>query len=217
MSEQQVQYDTVADAFDDGVFPLRAPTQFNPFDNGLVVLGKPTLEECQAYWDTVLVPTKRSIMFLIGDFICWIEDHYGDDWANLIDPLDIDISNVHKAKRVCRKFPITERHVPPLGFTHYDAVAKLPKETADALLMRAVRDNWGRETMREVVKGLTEALDKIPEPIPERPPILIPFERLAEATLDELADLISGQPLFIKDGRDVVAVLMSHDDYERMK
>ena len=190
---------------------------FRQMTDGLVPYGTPTIEDCQAYWDKTLIPTKRAIMFQIGDFLNWVEDHYGDAWLDLIDPLDIDISNVHKARRVCRMFPITERHVPPLGFTHYDAVAKLPKDTADALLLRAVEEDWGRETMREVVKGLTEALDKIPEPIPERPPILIPFERLADATLDELADLISGQPLFIKNGRDVVAVLLSHDDYERMK
>ena len=66
--------------------------------------------------------------------------------------------------------------------------------------------------MREVVKGLTEVLEQ-----PQRPPITLPFERLADTTLDELADLIAGQPLFIKSGRDVVAVLLSHDDYERMK
>ena len=191
--------------------------RFQELDNGLRIYGKPPLAVCQHYWDKTLVPTKRSIMFRIGDFLNWVEDHYGDDWANLIDPMDVDISNVHKARRVCRMFPITERHVPPLGFTHYDAVAKLPKETADGLLMRAVELDWGRETMREVVKNLAFSLDKIPEPIPQRPPILLPFERLADATLDELADLIAGQPLFIKAGRDVVAVLLSHDDYERMK
>ena len=190
---------------------------FHKQDNGLRINGRPSLASCQAYWDSVVIPTKRSIMFIIGDLLCWAEDHYGDDWVSLIDPMDVDISNVHKARRVCRKFPITERHVPPLGFTHYDAVAKLPKETADNLLLRAVEGDWGRETMREVVENLAEALDKIPEPIPQRQPITLPFERLADATLDELADLTAGQPLFIKSGRDVVAVLLSHDDYERMK
>ena len=190
--------------------------KFNPQQNGLVIQGA-TFNDCQDWWDNTLVPTKRAVMFWVGDLLCYAEDHFGDGWLDLIDEMDIDISNVHKARRVCKMFPITERHVPPLGFTHYDAVAKLPKETADDLLMQAVKGDWGRETMREVVKGLAEALDKIPEPIPPRPPIMLPFERLADATLDELADLISGQPLFIKAGRDVVAVLLSHDDYERMK
>ena len=212
MSEQPVFYDTAAD---EGVY--KAKPGFRQMTDGLVIYGKPTFEKYQAYWDEVLIPTKRAVMWWVGDFLLAAEDHHGDGWLDLIDPMDVDISNVHKARRVCRKFPITERHVPPLGFTHYDAVAKLPKETADDLLLRAVADNWGRETMREVVKNLAEALDKIPEPIPQRPPILLPFERLADTTLDELADLIAGQPLFIKSGRDVVAVLLSHDDYERMK
>ena len=202
MSEQQVQYDT---------------SVFHQMPDGLAITGTPTFEDCQAFWDTVLIPTKRAVMWWTGDFLLAVEYHHGDAWLDLIDPMQIDISNVHKARRVCKMFPITERHVPPLGFTHYDAVAKLPKETADDLLMRAVSESWGRETMREVVKNLAEALDKIPEPIPQRAPILLPFERLADTTLDELADLIAGQPLFIKSGRDVVAVLLSHDDYERMK
>jgi len=185
--------------------------KFDPRQNGLVIQGA-TFKDCQDFWNNTIIPTKRAAMFWVGDLLNFTEDHYGDGWCDLIDAMDIDISNVHKAKRVCRMFPLEERHVPPLGFTHYDAVAKLPKETADDLLMRAVQGNWGRETMREVVKGLTEVLEQ-----PQRPPITLPFERLADTTLDELADLIAGQPLFIKSGRDVVAVLLSHDDYERMK
>lgn len=191
---------------------------FTQHDNGLVIHGQPTIEECQRYWDQTLIPVKRAFMFQIGDLLCWIEDTYGDEWASLIDYFDIDESNVRKARRVCRRFPITDRRVPPLSFTHYDAVCKLDDEAAGELLALAEKHRWGRDALREAVKAHVgeEAGDTSADTVPALARIILPFQRLADVTPDELGDLTSGAALLIRDGRHTVGVLLSEDNFERM-
>jgi len=200
-------------------------SQFLWHDNGLRVEGTPSLESCQHYWDTVIIPTKRAVMFIVGDFLLWVEKHYGDAWLDLIDSMDIHEQNVHKAKRVCAKFPINERPVPPLSFTHLDAVSKLPHDVAVDLLHEAEMKGWDRDTLRQVLMDrfgeATETEDPVP-PKTEVPPVqyqrvVLDFSRLGELQRDELADYLNGSTIaFVRQGRDTVAVMLSEDLFDQI-
>lgn len=108
---------------------------------GLVVEGKPTFEECERVGKQLVV-TERAMQFLLGDYINYMEERWGERAAQVIDFSD------GWSEETCRKYAWVAKRITPdrrrmdrLGIKHHFLVANLSPSLQTKWLTRAAADN----------------------------------------------------------------------------
>ena len=105
---------------------------------------------------------EGSVKFWIGDWLNYGEAHYGEEFAQVLNPdnpQEMDV--MRQAQRVAKAFPLNERHT-HLSFTHHYQVYN--RDDRKELLNLAEEKRWTVKNLRdEIVER--NALGK-PEPAP---------------------------------------------------
>jgi hypothetical protein len=134
------------------------PTQVIPTTSGgLVVPGEssPTRLQLPAglsitEWKAVgsrLREVQNSLLWWLGDWCIYGEDHYGGKYAEIIAATEYDYQTVANAKYVARRFEFSRRRE-NLSWSHHAEVAPLEPAEADRWLDRAAAEHWSQKTLR---------------------------------------------------------------------
>jgi hypothetical protein len=113
-----------------------------------------------AEWEEIgqLLQTRaKAILWLIGDWYLFGEDHFGEDAAQAIgDDTGYSARTVQQAAWVSSRFPISSRLESVPWSTHM-ALASVEDESKRVRLLElAANERWTREQAREQVRGLKQ-------------------------------------------------------------
>jgi hypothetical protein len=79
----------------------------------------------------------RNYEWRIGDWCKTGQDLFGDQIKEVLPTLGLQISQVHRAAKIARQFPESER-IPELSFKHYEYLKDLPHGEARKILSSAI-------------------------------------------------------------------------------
>jgi N6-adenosine-specific RNA methylase IME4 len=117
---------------------------------GLIIEGSPSFDE----WMKLGVHLKSvagSILFLLGDWLNYGENAYGEKYSQALETTEYDYQTLANTAYVCSRFE-TSRRRENLSFAHHAEVASLEGVEQENLLDRSVAEKWNRNTLRKEVK-----------------------------------------------------------------
>ena len=94
---------------------------------------------------------SQGLMFWVGDWLNYGEEHYGEMYAQAMDITGYSYRTVKQAKYIAKKFPPEARN-DALSFTHYTAVAGEEPERAKALLDQAINESLTIDELKRLRK-----------------------------------------------------------------
>jgi N6-adenosine-specific RNA methylase IME4 len=100
--------------------------------------------------------------WLIGDWLCYGEQAYGEKYRHAAAMLGWDYGSLANVAWVVKKFQISCRHE-DLSFTHHQEVAALESADAERLLQKAEDERWSVKQLRAEVQELrrTKVVEKL--------------------------------------------------------
>jgi hypothetical protein len=116
------------------------------FDPGVV-----TFEEWQAKFFS-LEAVAHSLPWWIGDLLLYGEEHFHEQWAQVVSELPWKKDYALQCHYMARMFPKTRRFS-ELSFSHHVAVVSLPAALQEDLLRRAVLEDWKVREIRQAVRA----------------------------------------------------------------
>jgi hypothetical protein len=123
----------------------------------------------------------RSILWLLGDALCWGEDAFGEKFSQVVS--EYARQTQYNAQWVSRHVEISRRRE-ILPWSHHAEVAMLEPAAQDRFLDAAERNVWGVRELREAVR-LSKMIET-PKPIldfhdePERREVPVDYEEPGE-------------------------------------
>jgi len=102
---------------------------------------------------TQLRSAKEMVKFMLGDWLNFGENAYGEKYAQALLATDYDYDSLRNISYVCRKVPLSLRR-DELSFSHHQAVAPLAEDLQRITLDCAVKDKETVKEIREHVKGI---------------------------------------------------------------
>lgn len=124
--------------------------QYTPV--GLVIKGELPFEKWEKGVSFHMALRTRT-QWMIGDYIRYGEK-YGEKYAQAVDFGKSD-SRLQTYVSVCSRFPI-ERRREALSFDHHAECAYIDPREADAVLVRAQREGWSKQDVRDEVAKINE-------------------------------------------------------------
>lgn len=107
----------------------------------LVVHGTPSFEKCEAVAERLSTLEKAGPQFLIGDFLIYVEDKYGERAAQIVDS-DKGWSERTLAvyRWIASRIAPERRRMDRLKIMHHQLVASLPPSQQEKWLTKAAAD-----------------------------------------------------------------------------
>ena len=149
----------------DGALVLGA---FRLTRTGLEVTGTPTLDEWQAFGQTLFGLSNASL-WAIGDWIVYGEGRgdWGEMYTQAIDATQKSYDTMRHAAWIAEMFQFGRRR-PNLSWSHHKEVVSLPEPEQDHWLDVAAREGLSRTELRERVRDARHATLPDPEPVTGR-------------------------------------------------
>lgn len=123
--------------------PVKRPWEKLP--HTLVILEGVSIDEFQELWSEC-DQTAKSYQFWIGDALIYAEKHYGEDYAQFVDP---HYAEQHRGPMwVCKQIEPRRRRA-NLSYSLHKEVAALDKREQDRWLNKAAKDRWSVSRLRE--------------------------------------------------------------------
>lgn len=119
---------------------------------GIVIKGDPTFEEWMKGVPFHMALRTRT-QWILGDYIRYGEI-YGEKYSQAVDFGKSD-SRLQTYVSVCGRFDLSRRRE-HLSFDHHAECAYIEPREADALLIRAEREQWSKMDVREEVARINE-------------------------------------------------------------
>ncbi len=91
----------------------------------------------------------RSILWLLGDALCWGEDTFGEEFSQAIS--EYSRGAQYNATWVSRQIEISRRRE-NLSWSHHAEVAMLDRDEQDRFLQEAIDHGWGVHELRGAVR-----------------------------------------------------------------
>lgn len=132
--------------------------------NGLVVDGSPSFEDCERAGLTLVVAEKGA-QFAIGDFVNYVEDRFGEQSAQIIDPgSGWSLKTVKQYAWLAKSIAPDIRRMDKLGVRHHMLVVTLSPGKQREWLNRAADPLDGDEpwTVSRMAKAMLAGGD-VPE------------------------------------------------------
>jgi len=114
---------------------------------GLVLPSALTFDEWASIGDK-LRGAREAVRWWIGDWLAFGEASYGERYAQALDNAEWDYQTLRNFVWVARAIPHTQRRA-SLSWSHHAECAALEPEAREALLCRAVDEQWSVKDMRE--------------------------------------------------------------------
>lgn len=116
---------------------------------GLLIEGDPTFEECCLELER-LSRNHIALHWQLGDLLNYMEGKFAEAYAQALDDTHFSYSTVSRDKWLASRFAHDDRTFsPPLGASHYEAVAAIDsKEIRNALLRECIEQRWTRDELR---------------------------------------------------------------------
>ena len=164
--------------------PLLSTKHFLATPSGLVITGVPEFDEWHAV-GTTLCAAAQSVQWCIGDWLNYggKQAQWGETYTEAVERFKRSYRTVRQAAHVSELIESGRRR-PQLPWSHHAEVVSLDTVTADALLDRAVAENWSVREIREAVTAERPAVE--PDPFH----ILVAVGDLKEA----IRDIANGWP-----------------------
>jgi hypothetical protein len=96
----------------------------------------------------------RCGMFVLGDWINYGEDNFGEKYSQALDVTDFTYGTLRNVAYVCRKVPKANRN-DMVSFSHHAEVARLPEEEQVAMLEKTSLCCWSVKELRSEVAHIT--------------------------------------------------------------
>lgn len=135
--------------------PVRLGAHFEITAQGLVVKGKPTFDDCEGLWETLLT-TEKTIQFVIGDAMKFFREYLGDKADQIIsDRVGWTLETLRNYEWCAEKIPQQNRRLDKLSFTHHLKVAKCSPREQQRWLNKAADDEtpWSAKRLGAAVKA----------------------------------------------------------------
>lgn len=116
---------------------------------GLVVQGQPTFEQCETMINRLHI-VKDAVQMWLGDLLNYMEERWGEAYAQVVDGLDYAEGSLNNYQRVARQVPPPLRNE-ALTYNHYAAVAPLPQEKQAYWLNRAAEEKLSTRSLRKLI------------------------------------------------------------------
>lgn len=117
--------------------------------------------------DYIEVGTKihslhKSTSWLLADLLTYGEDHYSDQFSQVVEEWGYRPETLRNALYVARKWP-KERRRKELTFAHHQAVSSVEPIVADEMLEIATKNGYSVKELRELKKQYSKELTGEPE------------------------------------------------------
>lgn len=136
------------------VIPSLSAGPFRATPTGLILIGQPTIEEWEMY-GRGLKAVEQSIHWLLGDWMLYGMEHYGEAFAQALEITGFTIGTLRTDKWVAKDVPPSRRRE-ALTFNHHREVAPLtPKEQVEWLDKAEAGDDglsWSQSRLREEIR-----------------------------------------------------------------
>ncbi len=116
-----------------------------------------------SFWEWAALGQQIAIIsnwspWALGDW--WLHGHnqFGEDAAQAVNDLRIELKTLQNYAWVCSRFPASRRRELPISFAHHAEVAGLEPADADALLDAAQEYGWSRYELREARRAFLAGL-----------------------------------------------------------
>jgi hypothetical protein len=130
---------------------------------GMAFSGSPSFEACEHAGDALAVATSAS-NWALGDFANYLEDHYGEQAAQILDHERFSESTLGVYRWVAKSVPLENRRA-DLEFSHHQVVAKLPPGEQRKWLEKAAKgdgtERWPVSRLKQeinVAKGKSKVV-----------------------------------------------------------
>lgn len=127
---------------------------------------------------------ERGVQFWLGDWINYGEREYGEKYVQAIEETNLSHGTLRNYASVAGRIEMSRRN-DNLSFSHFSAVAPLPREEQDEWLERAVQEEMPVAEFRARIKNK----------VPTGPMIHIP-----KAQLDDLKELARHADVAAQEG-----------------
>lgn len=134
---------------------VRLGENFQITPQGLIVVGRPTFEQCDALWETLLT-MEKTIQFAIGDAMKYIRARFEDKADQIISArTGWSFETIRNYEWVADKVPQDVRRLTELSFSHHQSVAGLPPDQQSAWLAKAIDGDkpWPVNRLRAAIKA----------------------------------------------------------------
>jgi hypothetical protein len=115
----------------------------------------------------------RSILWLIGDALCYGEQRWGEKYSQAIEATGYAVQTLMNAKWVSSQVQFSYRKE-NLSWTHHLQVAGLEPDEQRRFLQEAVDHDWGVQELRAAVRLFKEPEPKLDYQEPQDPPEIVP-------------------------------------------
>ena len=121
---------------------------------GLVVKKKLDFDEWEQV-GTYMREMNRAIGFVLGDWLNWGEETYGEKYSQAFDgdSTEFEYQTLRNYAWVCAAIPMKRRRE-SLSFSHHMEVAACEPDQQDALLTQAEEEGWNTKELRRAVSDL---------------------------------------------------------------
>lgn len=152
---------------------------------GLIVVREPETFDEWAEPGPGWAVAKRSIPFIIGDWVNIGDDKFGEQWSQVTDIFgDYDYNTIQNYASICRKVPLEVRDA-DLSFSHHQAVAPLEREEQIHWLKIAKFDPEEKRMLTAAeLRAKIKGEDTTPTPEQE-------IEKLAKKVRNQLKEMTS--------------------------
>lgn len=122
---------------------------FKSTRNGLIIKGSPSFADCSQMLKA-LAGAHVALHWQIGDLLNYMENSFGETYAQVMDETSFSYSTLSRDKYLAKRFPQTDRlFSPPLGQSHYEAVANIENsDIRNTLLRQCIDLGWTRDMLR---------------------------------------------------------------------
>jgi len=158
------------------IIPVLSVGPFQATPLGLIVIGVPTWEECEAYglgWQVIIVATPWNV----GDWLCLIEKLFPDRYTQAISITGHKIETLRNWRYVASRVPISLRNG-RLSWTHHYVIA--PLDPVEQKRWLAIAEEEHLDT-RELRKALA----------PEKEPLQIEHSSEIVTILRAIRDMVA--------------------------
>lgn len=116
--------------------------------NGLALPKDTTYETWESIGKSIRL-AGRSVMWWLGDWLVFGDDHFKDKLSQAADVTGYDAGTLSNVMSVCRNVPHKNRC--GLSFEHHKEVAGLAPAQQEKFLDKAGRNHWTRAELREAI------------------------------------------------------------------
>jgi hypothetical protein len=134
---------------------LALPRGVEVSKTGLTITAPLTFAE----WESLgagLQSMHKSILFLLGDWLCWGEQRFSEEFSQAIKAKGHAVQTLLNAQWVSSRIEPSRRRE-NLSWTHHSEVAALPAADQDTLLQQAIDNEWSTRELREAVREIKPA------------------------------------------------------------